>query len=380
MKHLKKALMWYILLHKRLFKKAGFLMALALIPVFALAVGLIAQQESGILHVALAAESSGDPAAMQAINELRQGTNLIQYIVCDSPDGAEEYVKTGKADSAWIFGEDFGQLLADRFMRKTEQPVVRILEREDTALLRILHEKLFGQLFKAGSKTVYLQFVRQQVPELASYSDQQLFEYYDSVQMGENLFSFSYMNGEKAENNAGANYLLLPVRGLLSVLVVLTGLAAALYYIRDEEQGTFSWISFRVKPFAALGVQFIPIAIAAVVMLLSLFFSRLTISLSRELLCLALFVLCCTGFCSLVRLLCKGMKPLAMLLPLAAVVMIAVCPVFMDFTELRPVQMLFPPYYYINGMHSDAALLQMALYAVVTITGYLMLSRLTRRT
>ncbi len=378
MKRLRQFLTWYFLLHKRLFKKAGFIVVLALIPLFALLLGMVSQQASGILHVAIAAETQNDPAAAQAIDALQRETNLIQYIVCDSPETAEKYVQSGKADSAWIFGADFGQLLADRVTGKTEQPAVRILEREETALLRILHEKLFGQLFKLGSPATYLQFIRQQVPALADCSDEQLLQYYESVQSAENLFAFSYMDAEKSTQDANVNYLVLPIRGLLSVLTVLTGLAAAMYYMRDEEKGTFSWVSFRAKPFVALGSQFIPISVAAAVMLVSLFFSHVTVSLFYELLILLLFILCCTGFCALMRLFCRKLQLLAMLLPLAAVIMIAVCPVFMDLKELRLVGMLFPPYYYIHAVHDEQFLLQMVLYAFVTLTGYLTLARLTK--
>ena len=53
---------------------------------------------------------------------------------------------------------------------------------------------------------------------------------------------------------------------------------------------------------------------------------------------------------------------------LLVLAMLAVCPVFLNVAELRGLQMLFLPTYYINGIRSWEYLVAMALYGVVCLT------------
>ena len=106
MKRVKKLFLWFGLLNKRLLKKISFLCLLACIPLLVMGVNLMAQQDSGVLRIALSREDEEDALAAQAMDRLMQRGSMVQYVVADSPEQARSLVVNGQADGAWIVRED----------------------------------------------------------------------------------------------------------------------------------------------------------------------------------------------------------------------------------------------------------------------------------
>lgn len=351
MKNIEK---WFLLLNKRLYKKATFLLILVLIPLLAMGYGAVARDESGMLTVALACEGE-DPTAVQIMQELKDGSNLIRFVICDDPETARSMVNGQRADAAWIFEDE----LEEAVYRFAADPArknafVQIIEGESTIPLKLVREKLSGVIFARSSRAYYLDYLRNNVPEVKDVPDEELLQYYDNFAADATFFEFAYLDGgSKDENAPSANYLLSPVRGLLAVVIVLGGLAAAMYYIQDEKLGTFSLVAQNRKAPVEFGCQMIAVLNVSVVALIALIFSGLTVSLGRELLLLLLYALSTALFCMTLRRIFGSIAALGTLLPLLVVGMLVVCPVFFDLGALRQVQYLFPPTYYINAVNSD---------------------------
>ena len=76
---MKRLLMWFWMLSKRLYKKPTFLVLMLLIP---LCVGIFAgaaQEESGFVHIALAREQADDPIATAIMDKLSAETSLLHF-------------------------------------------------------------------------------------------------------------------------------------------------------------------------------------------------------------------------------------------------------------------------------------------------------------
>lgn len=378
---IRKFLMWCWLLTKRLYKKPTFVGILILIPVLVLGYSMVAGEESGMLTIALAREDNEDPMASQVVAEIRQSSQLIRFIDCESPEEAEKLVETGKADSAWVFKED----MRSRVYRFVARPsswnsFVRIIEREETVPLMLAREKLTGAVFACTSEVLYLSYLREHVPELDALSDEELLSYYDAMLVEGDLFEFSYIDsGKSTESAQNSNYLLTPVRGLLAVVVMLCGMATAMYYVQDSQLGTFGWIPERRRPLVEFGCQMISVGNVSVVMLICLAIVGTTVSIGRELLMLVMYCACASLFCMVLRRLIGGLRGLGMLLPLLTVVMLVVCPVFFDLGALREAQYLFPPTYYINAPYSDKFLLYMPVYAIALMAMYCLVGKISKR-
>lgn len=377
MKHIGK---WLLMMTKRLYKKITFLLILLLIPALVLGYGVAAQEDSGVMTIALAQEGS-DPMAQAVMDDLMDDSSLIRFVLCETPDGAKTMVSNTEADAAWIFVAD----MTDKVCKFVQNPArrnafVRVVEQEATIPLRLAREKLSGVVFGHCSPNFYLTYLRENVPELDKLSDEELLAFYDGFAEDIKLFEFAYLEGEGgAEDIQSANYLLTPVRGLLAVIVVLGGLAAAMYYIRDDRAGTFSLVPQRGKAAVEFSCQIIAVINVAAVALIALVCVGMAENLLRELLLLVLYALAVSAFCTTVRRLCKSLAVMGTVLPLLIVVMLVVCPVFFDLGALRGLQYLFPPTYYINAAVSDRFLLLMPCYSLVLLAVYILTGKILRR-
>lgn len=378
---MRKYFMWFCLLNKRLYKKATFVILLMLIPLVVVALSIISSQDSGFITVSLAKHDPNDIVSTKIVNELKSENKLVRFIEASTPDEAIEQVKMGKSDAAWIFPKDMQQKM-NEFIDSPNQKnaFVDVVQRENTVPLTVSHEKLSGILYKYCARTVYINFIRANASELDDITDEQLFSYYDNFRMEGELFEFAYPEGSAATDNIREmNYLMSPVRGLLSVIAVLCGLAAAMFCIQDEKKGLFAW----VKQSSRFGVSLICIGIAvlnvSVVMLISIFVTGINVSVMRELAALGMFMICTTVFCSLLKTVFNSIKLLSSITPLLTVLMIAICPVFFDLKSVRVFQYLFPPTYYLNAVFMNEYFLYAAAYSATGLLLTLLLRKMLKR-
>ena len=377
---MKKIVKWFLLMHKRLYKKVTFLLILVLIPMLVMSYRAVARDESGLLTVALACKGE-DATAAEMMQELKDGSDLIRFVICDDPQTAEAMVIHQEADAAWIFDDD----LEDAIYRFATKPLrknafVQILEGESTIPMKLIREKLSGVIFARTSRAYYLDYLRQNVPEVKDVPDETLLQYYDDFASEATFFEFAYLDGgSREETTESTGYLLSPVRGMLAVVIVLGGLAAAMYYMQDETRGTFSLVPQNKKSLVEFGCQVITVGNVSSVALIALVASGLVGSIGRELLLLVLYTLSTALFCMTMRRLWRRVGVLGALLPVLVVGMLVICPVFFDLAVLRQFQYLFPPTYYINAVNSNYYLGLLGIYIVALLGIYTLLGKLLRR-
>ena len=359
---------WFLLFTKRLYKKASFVIILALIPLVVLGLGIVAKQDSGFVTIALSQKDSTDKTSNKIIDELTSDSGLLRFVEYDTSEEAIESVRYGNSDSAWILLDNMSERIkAFSSTKSADNAIAHVVEREQTVLLRISREKLSNVLYKYAAKDVYLSYTRTNVSVLDQLSDDELLMYYDDFFATDELFEYAYPSSSGGGQMQQINYLIAPVRGLLSVLVVLGAMASAMFFIRDEKQGTFAWVPESRKIYVEFVCQIIAVINLCAVMLISIYAVGLNVSLLRELAILVLYAISAALFGMLLRHLFNNAKILGALIPLFITVMIAVCPVFFEFKEFRFLQMFFPPTYYINAVNNTNYIKYMVVYIAVCL-------------
>jgi hypothetical protein len=145
-------------------------------------------------------------------------------------------------------------------------------------------------------------------------------------------------------------------------MILLVGLASAMYFTLDETQGSFVWLSARTRrPFAYL-YHMIAIVDVAAVVYLSLYLAGVFTLWQRELPLMLLYCVASAGFCELVRRLLPRVQALGIATPLLLLLMLVLCPVFLNVRRLRPLQYLLPPFYYLHGVHNRDYVYGLVLY------------------
>jgi hypothetical protein len=194
-------------------------------------------------------------------------------------------------------------------------------------------------------------------------SEEQLRNNFQKTDNTESLFLFSYLDGEAAD--VDLSYMLYPIRGLLALVVVLCGMAMGLYFMQDEERGIFTWMPLNRTVWGSWLYLFPGLLDIGVAVLLALTFSGVFISLPMELGLMGLYLLMVTGFVDVLRRLVGKPVRLGAMIPLLVLVMLAVCPIFMGEPNIKWVQLLLPPYYYLNALHNVTYQWGMGIYVIV---------------
>lgn len=357
-----KFLKWCYLLNKRLYRKPVFLVILLLIPLLTVGYTALSRDDSGIMTVALAQEAPADSLGDQIIGDLMTSSQLIRFVFCDTPAEAREMVAYGKADSAWIFDSDLQNKIC-AFVKKptAKNAFIQVVEREESVTLMLAREKLSGVVFTYVSPEIYLQYIRENLPQLNDVPRDTLLKHYHAVSLGGELFSYA-AHGETLQRQ---NYLLSPVRGLLAVITMLCGLSSAMFYTEDLKQGLFSRIPTKHLPGAEFLCQVIAVANIAVAVTLALGLSGLTGNFFRELILLIAYIPCVGLFAMVLRRIFRSTQVLGILTPVLIVVTLCVCPVFLDLIPLRTAGLLFPPTYFIRGAYDTAYIGYMVCHCAV---------------
>ena len=191
--------------------------------------------------------------------------------------------------------------------------------------------------------------------------------------------------GERDKNNAGAresktagsaavsseaareSYLVSPVRGILAACVVAAGLASAMYLGDDMSAGRFAWLTKMRRAFVPAAYIFGAAFDTTVIMCLSLAVFGLSSGFAREVFCGAAFAFASAAFCIFVRELLPNNKLLAAALPVLSASSLVLCPVFLDFTAVRPLSLCLPGYYYLLSFRDIKYLHFMLLYAAAAL-------------
>ncbi len=371
MNSMKKLPLRCLLLSKRLFARPGFLILILLVPLLVLGMSFLGSKESGIVSIALAAADPEDPIAAATIEKLTENDPLIKFTVYETPSEAEDAVASAKADAAWLFPAKMQERI-DAFLLSpnADNYVIDILQREETIVLKLANERLCGSLYAYCSENLYIGYIRENLPELSHLDDAELLAYYEDTLVDGDLFSFGYVEQTGEQQ---INYLTSPLRGLLYVLAVMGGLAAAMFYQKDEESG----LIYRIPKSERFGFEFIchllPIIYISAVSLVSLSLSGLGVSLGAEITTALVYSFACAPMCMLIRRIFSKPEWLAVITPLFVIMLIAICPIFISTNVTRPIQILLAPYYALTAVHNLKYIGFMALYAVVlTAVNYLL--------
>ncbi|MBQ3083923.1 MAG: ABC transporter permease [Clostridia bacterium] len=366
---------WYFALKKRLLKKLGFGLLLLCIPVLTLFFTLSAEnEESGFLRIALGAESPNDPLAQQMMERLKAESKVLLFTIHPDAESAKEQVYTGKADAAWIFAEDLKETLVE-FAQSGRGTPVTAYESGDRLVLTLAHEKIYGVLLHEITYAMYTDYVSDEFS--ASYTEEELQEIYEQTAIDGELIRFEFADTDRTVEEL--NYLTSPLRGLLAVVMVLCGMASTMYFLTDEQNGTFAWLSAPKRFWVLWGENLAAISLAGAVTTVALQLSGTEGGLGEELLLMLVYVFAAAGFCTVLGSLVKNLKLFAVLFPIVTVTTCLFAPIFSNGKDLPMLRQLFPAYHYLYAMDDPAFFGSLLIYIPLALAVGYGLYRITRR-
>ncbi len=363
MKTIKKTFIRLFLLNKRMLKKTSFLLILCLIPILTVAITFFAREESGVLRILLCTQGENDAVSNEIINGLLDSDNIIFFSKCDDIGYAYDCVKIGAADAVWIFKDNLQQKI-DKFVSdgKENNAFVTVIERETNISLQLSHEKLCGAVFPYISYSLFENFLYTEIFTVDEITKEQVKSAYDSAIGGGDLVTFESVSGETKDDNE--NYLTAPLRGLLSLIVVLCGLASVMYHQSDRENRIYDWMPKTKHIEFGFASCISAVFDSTVFVVLALIISELNMG-AYEILSAIVFMFATTAFCLLVGCITKKSSVTGKMIPFLMITLLVLSPIFFNLNSLQGLQMLFPTYYYLYSVYSPIHILYMAIYSVI---------------
>ena len=364
-------------MNKRLLKKISFILILSLIPLLVFAFALTTKDDSGVLHIILCSEDSEDGIANEIINKLLSEDNIMTFEKLDDIEKAYDAVKLGTADAAWIFKGNMQQLI-DNYAQNGNNPapIITVIERETDISMQLSHEKLAGCVFPYISYSIFENFLYAEIFTPEEITKEQLKDAYDHALGGGDLVAFESLSGEKKEENV--SYLTAPLRGILSLVVVLCGLAAVMYHQSDRKNGIYDWLPKYKHVNYGLATCFSAVFDSTVFVVISLALSGMYTDI-YEIPSAVIFVFATTAFCSLIGCLTKNASVTGKLIPFIMIILLVISPIFFNLDSLQPLQRLLPTYYYLYSVYSHAHILYMAAYSVIVLSAVYLINYTTEK-
>lgn len=365
MSKIRKMVIWYWLLHKRLWRKPGFLIVMCVVPCLVAGLRMAASEDRGMMTIAVYAADAENPVTAQILEGISKEQGAIRYLFSESEEEAREAVMSADANMAWIFADDLDEIVERSAESGRIEPMVTTVVQEENVLMTFAREKLCSELYPALSKAVYKAYVRNEVHGGENATEEELLNAYEAVKVEGTLFEEVHADGSIGTEEE-SNYLLSPLRGILALWLVLCGLAASMYFMQDEKDGLLSRVPVSSRIYHAWGFHLAVILDAAVIMLVALWAAGLFAGWRREIASMLLLVLSATVFCNIVRLLCYTKEHLGIVMPVLLILMMVFCPVFIS---IKQQQMFFtnllPPTYYLKSIYDNYKLWDMVCYNVI---------------
>ncbi len=365
MKKIKKLLIWYYMFNKRLFHKGSFLIILLLIPISLTLLNTAFKGDSGIMTIALSAENENDTVSKEVLDYLLTKDSVLKFDLYSSPEKAEDAVRQNKADAAWLLDENFNRKLSLFASGERKKPFLTVVVRENSVPISLSNEVLFSSVFPKLSYESYKHFIYENVP-LKDSSEETLKNYYDKYMTDESLVKIVLLDSDK-EVSDSKNFLLAPIRGILSLIVMLSGFAAAMYFLSDLQNGKYDWLSYKKRLYPAFASCLSAVSVSSAAVFLALVFSGMAENILRELLCLFMFSLSAAGFCLNLCTIFRSSGKLGALIPFLTITMLVLCPIFFSVNFLSWLKPIFPPYHYLNSLHNARFMWYMGLYFIISL-------------
>lgn len=322
-------------------------------------------QESGMLTVALCSEDPENATVNEIIDSLVKDESILRFCVYSSPEEAQTAVKKQKADVAWIFSENFEKKIDDYLKKESTKPFITTFIRENTIPIQLANEKLFAAVYPHISYEIYDRFVTENIAEDKGITEKTVKKYYDDMQNNGSLIKMKKLDSDESVDE-DKNYLLAPMRGMLALIIMFCGFAGAMYFLRDQAEGKYDWLSYKKRMAPAFGSCLAAISISAIAVLAALFISGMAAGGIREIPAMIMYVFCAAGFCLILCTLFRTAGKLGATIPFFMIIMLVVCPIFFSVNFGEKIRLLFPVYYYLRAVYDGVYLIYMLLYSLIT--------------
>lgn len=227
---------WLWLLSKRLWRQPVYIGLLLLIPILGCAVSIMEHGETSGVVAAVCVEQG--TWSGQITDGLINGEtdSAINFEFCDNAAEAERLVMSGEADCGFVIPSDIEELVMKDDWRKC----ITVYETSASSITGMAKERISGVVFQLYSEQCYTNYMGQISEEIVDYA----WEAYEDHLVDGSTFGFRYeYDDQYSQYNSDTNDVydasVFPVKGVLAVVIFISGMCGMLEYDKDKREKKF---------------------------------------------------------------------------------------------------------------------------------------------
>ena len=356
---MKKIILWFLLLQKRQLHHITLTALLILIPVTALIAQQIpAMQEQTIPRVGIVLTDE-DELAVKTANALSHNQKSVEFYLCDSIEQLQNDILNKDADCGYVFSEG----LTAKLDKKSYKGCISLLKSTPGMIPALSSEILFSEMFRIYGKNIVTNYIAKDdlFSELRADAISKAGEQYDYYLNGAATFHINFRTlgqdvtevsddlASVADTSSAAAF---PVRGILAVILFMSGLLGCIQWLKDSENGVFAPMSYAFIHISRFLYILAPVLLFACSSLLTIYISGVQTGLLHEVIGMVLYTILILAFCILITFFVPKSMILVSLLPVLILGSLILCPVFINMAQFVPIvniiNKLFIPFYYLR--------------------------------
>lgn len=355
-----KIFRWIYAINKRLFFKKSFVFLLIAMPLICLFLSLGIKEKPKILNIGIYTENPLDNIAAAIVKELTESHSAIKFTQEPDKNIAIDKVSNGKLNALISLPSDMSQAINS--YARMNKPIAEIIEADKNMALSLARERLYMAFFPYISESIYYDFMINKL----NVNDKAIAKsYYDATNTPDNFLKISFIDSKNTADKG--SYLTSVMRGILAIWIIICGIAAGIYYIDDKKNGIFTWLNTREKNIISVIYLLAPLILCGVSMLLAIFVLQINSkSFTKEIVSLILLICATVAFASLLMKIFNSSNALLGLIPMLIIALLFINPIFIDI-GIRPLQLLFPSFYYIKLVSTSTSYMHFLIYIVTLL-------------
>lgn len=349
----KKIFTWIYLLCKHILKMPVIFILLLIIPAVTLTFRLLpgSASQTGI-YAGIYFESNDDPATIQLktmlLSSVESSFSFVEYA---DRDVLENDVLSGKLECAYIFTDKFSKALSGGKYKNS----MEVIKSPSTIMLSAINEIVFAAIVRMSGYTVLDDYIHTDyvddatVPQLEEY----MYEAYEAYCTGGETFHLDIRTLNNISLNDESNQsaaVTFPLRGILSILIMLAALSGSITWLADKENGIFATRPDSFRVISCILYPMLPAILFTLCTEAALFLSRNAYPPAAELAYSLRYIALVTVFSCVCCLLKKSRRVIS-LVPVLVLGSLIFCPVFINienfFPAFRFIGRLFIPRYFL---------------------------------
>lgn len=349
---MKKLFTWCFLLGKRTIKNPLLIILMLVMPLLALAANNIPSFHNDVSYEAGIYFDGTDELSTALMESVLGTKGIFTFTEYTDIEEMTNDVKSKKICCGYILPDD----LSERVELKEIYGCIQVIMQPSESLQPAINEYMYAELIRLQNYNILTEYVTDKEWFAVTDTDsmEELIEYYEYYANSDKTFHINfetYGDAGLQTKEDPVSTIAFPIRGILSIMVFLSGIFGCVTFLSDKEKGIFETITIKYRILCQILYVLIPTLLFAISALLTIVFSGIWMGALRELIGMLILILLTLAFSQLLIVITRKSAVCIACIPGLLIGCLIFCPVFVQVSYYVPaaefIEKLFMPYYYL---------------------------------